>query len=152
MFTRSGLVARLTKDIIPGLYRIQVPKDRREEYQRLLAPDGTIPFSITDDSTESRLTPFSAEDTEFIRSYIEFLQPKSAEEITNILAGREFGEELWKYLAVGALFILLVEIALTRWIALNRRSGEAITLDFENKFQAPQQFQDQLKKIQGSAA
>lgn len=151
LFTRSGLVARLTGDIIPGIYHLAVPKDRQKEYERLLAKDGTIPFSVADDSTESRLTPFTDQETEFVKTQFEWLEPKTAKDVTNILAGREFGEELWKYLAVGALFILLAEIALTRWIALNRRSGEEVALDFENKFQAPKQFQEQLRRIQDTA-
>ncbi|MBP7950982.1 MAG: BatA domain-containing protein [Verrucomicrobiales bacterium] len=152
LFTRGGLMARIGGDIIPGTYKMRVPKDRQSEYRKLLDSEGNIPFSVNDDASESRLVQFSDRDTEFLKSHFELLQPKDAAEITNILAGRQFGEELWKYLAVGALFILLAEIALTRWITLNRRSGEETTLDFENRFQAPKQFQEQVEKLQKIAA
>lgn len=154
LFTKTGLVARLATDIIPGVYNINLPVDRKKDYLRLLNADGTstIPFSIADDPAESRLGQWTEQDTNLVKSHFEFLQPKSASEITNILADREFGEELWKYLACGALFILLAEIALTRWIALNRRSGEETTMDFETKFQAPKAFTDQLGKIKQATA
>ena len=152
LFTKAGLTARLSSDVIPGLYKINLPEQSRTDYSKLLATDGTIPFSVADDPSESRLTQWTERDTTMVKSHFEFLLPKDAKDITNILAGREFGEELWKYLAVGALFILLTEIALTRWIALNRRAGEEIALDFEHKFSAPKQFTDQLSKIQQATA
>jgi PA14 domain len=151
VFTRSGLAAKLQGDIVPGIYRMQIPKESQKAYARLLAKDGTIPFSVTDDSSESKLTELTKQDWEFFKSYFPVLEPKSAKEVNDILAGREFGEELWKYLALGALFILLAEIALTRWIALSRRSGEEQAVDFEHRFQAPKQFQEQLNRIKQTA-
>lgn len=147
MFNRSGLFARLGSDIIPGLYKISLPEERRSDFAKLLSADGSIPFNVADDPAESRLTQWSEADTNLVKGHFELLQPKDAKDITNILAGREFGEELWKYLAVGALLILLAETALTRWIAMNRRAGDEISLDFEHKFQAPKQFTEQLSKI-----
>ena len=79
------------------------------------------------------------------------LEPSSAKDILNILAGRRSGEELWKYLAAGALFILLAEIALTRWIALSRRSGEEVAVNFETKFDPSAQFQQALKQVREGA-
>ena len=67
------------------------------------------------------------------------------------MTGQQFGEELWKYLAVGALFLLLAEIALSRWIALNRQSGGSNAVDFENRYEPSVQFREQLKRVQESA-
>ena len=103
---------------------------------------------MADDASESRLKQFSDRDFEFVKSHFEWLRPKDAADINNILAGKGYGEELWRYLAVAALFILLAEIALTRWIALNRRQGEEVVIDFEHKFKAPKQFQEQLEGFQ----
>ena len=152
LYTKGGLVARLSSDVVPGTYRIRVPEARRADFPQLMTTDGTIPFSVADDPAESHLSSWTERDLAMVKNHFEFLQPQGAKDITNILAGREFGEELWKYLAVGALFILLAEIALTRWIALNRRAGEEISLDFEHKFTAPKQFTDQLTKIQQANA
>ncbi len=152
IFTRAGLQARLNSDVIPGIYRIKVPDERRADLAKLLNPAGELPFSVADDPAESRLAQWTEQQLAMVKSHFEFFQPKEAKEITNILAGREFGEELWKYLALGALFILLAEVALTRWIALNRRAGEEVSLDFEHKFTAPKQFTDQLSKIKAATA
>ena len=50
------------------------------------------------------------------------------EELVGFLNGNQFGQELWKYLAMGAFLFLLIEIALSRWIAHSRRMGEEILL------------------------
>ncbi len=147
VFTRGGLVARLGSDIVPGLYRMKIPAERLKDYGSLPAKDGTIPFSVADDAAESRMTPLGPKDLDFVRNRIELLEPPGVKEIVTVLSGREFGEELWKYLAVGALFLLLCETALTRWIAVGRRSGEDVSVDFENKFEPSRQFRDALERV-----
>ena len=151
VFTRGGLVARLEQDIVPGLYRMKLPKEQQKEYAGLAAADGTIPFSIGDDVAESRLTALGQPEMAFMHQRLDLLEPKSAGEVLNILAGREFGEELWKYLAVAALFIMLLEIALTRWIAISRRSGEEVAVSFEDKFEPSAQFKQALKEVHQGA-
>ena len=71
--------------------------------------------------------------------------------LLDVLAGRQFGEELWKYLAVGALFLLLAEIALTRWIARQRQSGAEATIDLESRFQPGQEFTRTVEKLRRAA-
>lgn len=150
LFTRGGLAARLTGDIVPGLYRMQVPKDRLAEFKRFTAADGTIPFAVVEDAAESRMQPLLPAELDLMRQRLAMLEPRDAADIITILAGREFGEELWKYLAVAALFLLLLEIALTRWIALSRRSGEGEEVKFETRFDPSAQFQEQLRKAQST--
>lgn len=148
LFNAGGLIARLSDDIVPGLYRIALGKDRQKEFAGLAAPDGTIPFTVADDATESRLTPLAENDMKFMRDRLALVEPNNTKEILDIMAGRQFGEELWKYLAVGALFILLMEIALTRWIAISRRSGEETVVSFEDKFEPTAQFKAALREVQ----
>ena len=151
LFTQAGLVARLGGDLVPGLYRMTVPKDNAETYRGLLAEDGTIPFTVTSDASESRLTALTEAELTVLRQYLKLVEAKSAAEVVAALTGQQFGEELWKYLAVGALFLLLAEIALSRWIALNRQSGESNTVDFENRYEPSAQFREQLKRVQETA-
>jgi len=151
VFTRGGLVARLSGDIVPGLYRMQLPKEKQKEFGGLAAADGSIPFSVLDDVAESRLTTLGPAELDFMHQRLDMLEPSNARDILNILAGRQFGEELWKYLAAGALFLLLAEIALTRWIAISRRSGEEVAVNFETKFEPSQQFQQALKHVREGA-
>ncbi|MEM6279309.1 MAG: hypothetical protein AAF733_07530, partial [Verrucomicrobiota bacterium] len=63
------------------------------------------------------------------------------------LNGNQFGEELWKYLVVGALLFLLIEVALSRWIAHSRRLGEEITIQFESRESPSDAFHEQLAKM-----
>ncbi len=147
LFNASGLVARISDDVVPGLYRIALPKEKQKEFASLASADGSIPFTVTDDATESRLTPLGDNEIKFMRDRLALVEPKNAKEILDIMAGRQFGEELWKYLAVGALFILLMEIALTRWIAISRRSGEQTVVSFEDKFEPSVQFKAALKEV-----
>ena len=147
LFTQGGLVARLGGEIVPGLYRMKVPQENRESYRRLLADDGTIPFTVTDDASESRLTPLGVAELTALGKYLKLVEAKSAAEVLATLKGQQFGEELWKYLATGALFLLLAEIALSRWIALSRQSGVATEVNFDNRYVPSAQFQEQLKRV-----
>ena len=147
-FTRGGLVARLGGDIVPGLYRMAVPRESAATYRRLLGEDGTIPFTVTDDASESRLKPLGEPELKVLREKLKLIEPATAAEAVAALNGRQFGEELWKYLATGALFLLLAEIALSRWIALSRRSGGTETVNFDHRFEPSAQFREQLKRVQ----
>ena len=151
MFTQGGLVARMGGDIVPGLYRMTVPKDSAAAYRALLAEDGTIPFTVTSDASESRLSSLAEAELTVLRRYLKLVEATSALQVIAALKGEQFGEELWKYLAVGALFLLLAEIALSRWIALSRRSGESDTVSFENRFEPSAQFKEQLKRVHETA-
>ncbi len=150
-FTRGGLVARLGGDIVPGLYRMNVPQASAPQFSRLVNDDGTIPFTVTDDASESRLKPLGATELKVLRERLKLVEPQSAAEVVAALTGQQFGEELWKYLAAGALFLLLAEIALSRWIALSRRSGEPEAVNFENRREPSAQFKEQLKRVQETA-
>ena len=48
------------------------------------------------------------------------------------ISGEVPGEEFWKVLAAGALLALLGEVALSRWIALQRRFHAAETVAFRS--------------------
>ncbi|RYD34557.1 MAG: hypothetical protein EOP86_10685 [Verrucomicrobiaceae bacterium] len=151
LFTRAGLVARIGGGVTPGLYRLSVPKESAESCAGLLAEDGTIPFSVESDISESRLTPLGASEMDWLRKQLGIVETSSMEEVMAALTGKKFGEELWKYLAVGALFLILAETALSRWIALSRRSGQEETVDFEPRGGPSASFQEQLRRVRETA-
>ena len=74
------------------------------------------------------------------------------EDLIALLSGNDFGRELWKYLALGAFVFLLLEIALSRWIARERRTGETIEVDFEATDAPTSAFKQQLTRIKPSAS
>ncbi len=144
----KGSVFKLQGDISSGPYRLQVPKEQRVYFADFLKKDSNeVPFTIKRDAAESHLTKLTEADYAFINQFVTLSQPKTLEELIGFLNGNQFGQELWKYLAIGAFFFLLLEIALSRWIARSRRMGEEIQIDFESKESPTDAFREQLSKF-----
>ncbi len=146
--TGTGTVARINGDIISGLYQLKIPSARRPEFSHFLAKDAeSIPFTVKRDSAESHLAALDESDFTFLENYVTISRPGTLDDVLTILSGNDFGRELWKYLALGAFFFLLLEIALSRWIARERRTGETITVDFEAHDAPTSAFQEQLARF-----
>jgi hypothetical protein len=64
------------------------------------------------------------------------------------MRGEAFGREIWRPLAIGALLLLLLEVVLTRWIAIQRRQGEKIEVTFEDANLPSSGFRDQLDAME----
>ena len=131
----------------PGLYRFKLTPAM---YERLGMPPDTqsgLPFAVTGDSDESRLAVLSGTDLEKIGKNVPIYDARTVDELTSIIAGNVPGEELWKYLAIGALLALICEIALTRWIALTRRSNVVQTVNFGEESFDVQTFRSHAKEI-----
>ena len=147
----DGVALRIDRNLVPGLYHAKVPEAIMHKVNHLLDRDGTIPFSVLVDGEESRLTPLSPEELQLIGKYVSFLVAASADEVVGALYGRAFGRELWQTLALAALVLLILEVALTRWIAIQRRTGEEGHVDFEENAQSTAQFRQQLAAMKGTA-
>ena len=89
----------------------------------------------------------SEADYNFIGNFVTLSQPQTLEELVGFLNGNQFGQELWRYLAIGAFLFLLLEVTLSRWIAHSRRMGEDITIQFESKDAPSTKFHEQLVKM-----
>ncbi|HRX54669.1 MAG TPA: hypothetical protein P5016_09160, partial [Verrucomicrobiales bacterium] len=149
----KGASAKLVGDISAGAYRLSIPEDHRGFFSRLLPPGSQeAVFTVKRDPSESRLEALTAADFSFLEKFVTLVRPGTLEETLSIVAGRSFGEELWKYLALGAFVFLLAEIALSRWIAIRQRMGEEIKVEFTTHEGPSGGFQDQLKKIKASVA
>jgi hypothetical protein len=148
----EGIRATVGGHAVPGLYRIELPEDGRTPLTDVLAADGTIPFTVEGSVNESRLSVLDDEDITFVTKYADFVQTESLDQVKHILSGKAFGEELWKFLAVGALFFLLAENALTRWIAMRRKSGQNLLIEFEDKNAPSPGFIEQAKRIKEKLA
>jgi hypothetical protein len=147
----DGVALRIDRSLVPGLHRARVPEAIMHRVGHLLDREGTIPFSVMVDGEESRLAPLSAEELQFIGKHVPFLVAGSVDELVGALFGRAFGRELWQILALAALVLLILEVALTRWIAIQRRSGEEGHVDFEENAQSTAQFREQLAAMKGAA-
>lgn len=144
----GGSLLKLRGEISSGLYRLRVPENQKPFFADFLRPGKLeVPFTVKRNEAESYLTKLTESDYAFLANFLILSQPQSLEELIGFLNGNQFGEELWKYLAIGALFFLLIEIGLSRWIAHSRRLGEEITIQFESKETPSSAFHEQLAKM-----
>jgi hypothetical protein len=144
----SGSVLKLQGEISSGLYHLIVPEEQRLYFSQFLSQEGKeIPFTVRRNENESRLEKLSEADYTFIGKFVTLAQPQTLEELVGFLNGNQFGQELWRYLAMGALIFLLIEVTLSRWISLSRRMGEDIAIQFESKDAPSGKFHEQLLKM-----
>jgi hypothetical protein len=127
---RRGRVFELEGAAIPGLYQLKLPRGLREEMEDLAAEE--VPFVVQRDVRESRMDALNDDDRALIRKEIDLVEARSVEDLVAVLSGKRFGQELWKYLAIGAFLLLLAEVALARWISKSRRAAEDVRVDFED--------------------
>jgi hypothetical protein len=149
--SEDGVALRVDRSLVPGLYRARVPEAILHKVGHLLDREGTIPFSVMVDGEESRLATLSPEELQLIGKYVSFLVAASADDVVGALYGRAFGRELWQVLALAALALLVLEVVLTRWIAIQRRTGEEGHVAFEENAQTSAQFREQLAAMQGKS-
>lgn len=143
--TDGGSVLKLQGQISSGLYRLTVPEEQAPFFSDFLREGGReIPFTVKRDPAESRLVRLTDSDYAFLANFVTLSKPQTLEELIGFLNGNQFGQELWKYLALGAFAFLLLEIFLSRWIARGRRMGEEISIQFESKDAPSNAFLEQL--------
>ncbi|MCX7590106.1 MAG: hypothetical protein N2255_00610, partial [Kiritimatiellae bacterium] len=110
-------------------------------------PDAAVPFTVWRDTLESRLHMLTARDFETVRRHVDLLEAESLDHLRAAIQGRTFGQELWRYLAVATLILVVVEIVLTRWIAIHRRTGSEPEVSFEDRNRPPPAFYRALEKV-----
>jgi hypothetical protein len=146
--TRDGVfMAGILGDVTPGLYRLRLPDRLKGPMRKWSTRSAELPFSISRDVAESRLLPLEEADFAVLKKHGDVMRANSHEDVTSMLSGKAFGDELWKHLAVGALVLLLAEIALTRWIAVRRKTGHEASVDFETRMGPSASFREQLQTM-----
>ena len=130
--TTEGLALRVATSLQPALYSAKVPDTLRDELRTLADADGRIPFNVKAGIEESELAAITQQDVTFLREHIDLQIAQKIEEVHKALIGETFGKEIWRILAYAALFFLVLEIMLTRWIAIQRRTGVEETVTFED--------------------
>ncbi len=114
------------------------------------APDGTIPFAVRAGTEESEMLAISKDQEDWLREYVQLSLATKEEDVVKILHGNAFGREMWRFFAIAALVFLVGEIALARWISIQRRSGEETNVEFVNEGEMGKaSFKDALKKLKG---
>lgn len=151
--TADGLALRIARSLVPGVYHMLVPAGHADVLQGLVDEEGMVPFSVKAGVEESDMAALSPENATFLRQYIDLLTATQAEDVHKALVGQAFGKEIWRTLAYAALLFLVLEIFLTRWIAIQRRTGVDEQVSFEEEGATESaSFQQQLSAIRGNTA
>jgi hypothetical protein len=131
----SGLRLRFDVTAEPGLYRLLLPGDLANRY----APDATagLPFVVAAGVEESILTPLELGEFNRLAERMDFIAAASRDEMIASLTGRIPGMELWRYLALAALATMVAEVAMSRWIAVRRRTRQAKPVTFAAECEDP---------------
>jgi len=148
---KDALMARIEGAVVPGLYRLFVPETEVKRLAWLTAEDGSIPITINREVGESELKALSDTDFAMLKQRGEFVEAESIDDVESVLAGRAFGEELWRPLAIAALALVILEILLTRWITLRRKTGREQAVDFESQMAPSAAFREQLTALRSSS-
>jgi hypothetical protein len=111
----------------PGLYALELPAPLTE---RLAHPTARVPFVVRRNPAESRLQTLGEGEFAALARRVDLVRARSVDELTSAVAGGTPGQELWRYILPAAAFALLAEIALTRWIAMRRRTHTARSVRF----------------------
>ena len=120
---------RIEGEAVPGLYRIDLPETVRDSIPTI-AEVKQLPVVVRRDIDESRIDLSTAADLEEIRGRIDTFVPQTPEDVLAVVAGKGFGREITRVLAIAALILLVLETALGRWVSKSRRAGEVENIDF----------------------
>ena len=148
----SGTSLKISRSLFPGLYECKPSEGG--SFPAVLAPciaaDGTLKFSVRAGTEESTMLAISQEQADRLRRFVSLSLATKIEDVQSILRGSAFGKEIWRLFAIAVLFFLVAEIALSRWISIQRREGQETDVDFTNEGEMGKaSFKDALKKLKG---
>jgi len=109
----------------PGTYLVELPKALAGRYPAMASAPGVeniVPFVVLRDPAESRFQKLGDKEIKQANEYVNLRQADTYDELIAAISGGIPGEELWRWLALAALLAIVAEIALTRWIAMRRKS------------------------------
>ena len=146
--TESALRIRFEATERPGQYAIELPKELTGRYPAVRGRSGdVVPFVVLGSPLESRIEKLKDKDIKKSREYIDLVEVSTFGELTAAVSGGIPGEELWQWLAIGAALALIAEIALTRWIARQRRAHEVDDIEFGSGVEDMAKFRARAKEM-----
>jgi len=119
----EGLAMRTDSPLMQGLYQVRVPAAAAQWLGHLAGDGEQFPLCVTENPEESRLDALTPDDQAVIARQADIMQTESYDDLQRALRGKTFGRELWRIPAIALLILLLLECFLTRWIAVQRRTG-----------------------------
>ncbi len=142
----------------PGLYRLTLPDAALGELATRPAVAGLeeasdgrgVPFCVLADPNESRLTALAEEDFRRAGQYLQLARAETLSELTAAIQGGAPGSEIWQYVALAALALLVGEIVTTRLIAVKRQVHLATPVAFGARQIDTEQFRRASPQAGGS--
>ena len=129
----DGATAYINALLKPGLYRLRLPDSMRDEFQELLVED-TVPVAVRPQPIESQLSVLTDSDMTSAAGHVPLLLATSVDDVVAQLSGQSTGgQRLWRYLAIAALLLAVAEIALARWISVQRMVGHEPVVKFASE-------------------
>ncbi len=126
----EGVCLRIARTLTPGLYSFRIPATHTNLLATLVGTNGILPLCVSPGIAESDLSTVTQPQIDAIRGQIDLRTATEEAQVQKALLGESFGKEIWRTLALAALFLLFLEIVLTRWIAIQRRTGANETVSF----------------------
>ena len=129
----DGATAFIDALLKPGLYRLRLPDSMRDEFQELLVEDA-VPVAVRPQPIESQLTVLADSDLTSATGQAPLMLAASVDDVVAQLSGQSVaGQRLWRYLAIAALLLAVAEIALARWISVQRMVGHEPVVKFASE-------------------
>jgi len=148
----GGIALRVEDSVVPGLHTVEIPSALQGSLGHFANAAGKLLFCVLPNPRESILTPLDDGEFGFFNKHIQLLPANSLEDLQRAIKGNAFGREFWRTLAIVMFVLMVLEIALTRWIAIRRKLGEEGRVLFDEALQPSTSFRDSVAKMMGSGA
>jgi hypothetical protein len=123
-YGEDGLALRTDSPLMQGIYDVKVPAAAAGWLGHLAGENDSFPLCVTENPEESRLDALTADEQALIARQADVTVARSFEDLQKALRGKTFGRELWRIPALALFALLILEPALTRWIFVQRQTGE----------------------------
>jgi hypothetical protein len=124
-YGEQGLALRTDSPLMQGLYEVRVPAAAEGWLGHLSNGNESFPLCVMENPEESRLDPLTADEQAIIARLADITVAHSLDDLLKALVGKTFGRELWRIPAMVLFALLILEAVLTRWICIQRKTGEA---------------------------
>ena len=126
-YGEDGLALRTDSPLMQGIYEVGVPTAAAGWLGHLANTNAMFPLCVMENPEESKLDALTSDEQAIIVRQADVTVAHSFEDLQKALLGKTFGRELWRIPALVLFALLILETVLTRWICIQRKTGECET-------------------------